>query len=780
MKFGGYLLGLALLVAGCQLVLGDFTLDKSGTCTHGAMQCVGNVLQSCNADGNGWSNVSVCASETLCDAAHAACQKPTCADGDRHCQDAEFQVCKSTRDGWSNVQACASASQCSTDTGCTDQPCQPGMHQCNGAVFQTCKADQSGWLDDMPCPSAALCTKDGCGMSQCAAGQFQCVGAELQTCNDGLTGWTTVKTCDSAALCDVMSGMCHTGGCTNPGAFRCSDAGALERCADDLSAWLPFATCMGAAYCDAMQGTCTAQPCTPGVYQCSAAELQVCNSDSSGWKAVDTCETAGLCQQTLTLGATTCAKPACAAGATQCVNAEPQVCSADRTGFKANGPACATPDLCNAGSGTCTAPMCDPGQTTCDGAQPKICNPGRTDYVASGPPCASTALCNSTTGTCGDQTCFAGQLRCDPANPTHLERCNDDLTDWDPTPCDICETAELCSASLGAATCDATSCEEPVCDAGTPHCGGTGTNLEICNSGRTGYTPCDTCATPDLCTLSLNTKPFSCATGACTMPSCATTDIWCGGNGSTVLYQCPASRINTQAVVLDTCATSALCTLTHSKNETKCEAPTCALTDIWCGGSGNNVLYQCPASRINTQAAVLDTCATDALCTLTHTKSETKCEAPTCVAGAFFCGGTGNKSLYQCPASRIASQATALDTCVTSGLCDLTRSKSETKCEPPVCATGDTHCSGTGMSTLQMCNSDRTGYTDCETCATADLCTASLGAKTCNSTSCLACAVGEAHCDTSGNYETCKPDQSGFAITDCMGAGCDETMGGCL
>jgi hypothetical protein len=779
MKFGGFLLGLGLLVAGCQLVLGDFKLDKSGSCTAGAMQCVGTVLQTCSSAGTAWKNVAVCASETLCDATHGACQQPTCADGDRHCQDAKFQICKSTRDGWTDIQTCATAGQCSTDSGCTGEPCQAGTHQCNGAVFRVCKDDRSDWMDVATCASAALCSKDGCTQQACQPGQFQCAGAELQSCKDTLDGWNTVKICDSTVLCDQMSGTCHTSGCTTAGAFRCTDA-ALEQCADDLTGWSLKATCMGPGFCNAAQGTCTMQPCTPGAVQCSGAELAQCNSDSSGWKTLDTCATEGLCQQTLTAGATTCVPPACAQGATQCADAQPQICSADLTAFKPNGAPCATPDLCNAGSGTCTSPMCDAGQRTCSTAQPVACNAGRTAFVADGPPCASAALCNPATGTCGNQVCIAGQLRCDPDNPTHLQRCSDDLTGWDSTPCDICDTAELCNASIGAATCDTTSCLEPACVAGTPHCGAGGTTLEVCNSGRTAYTPCDTCATSDLCSLSLNTTPFSCKTGACTQPSCSPTDLWCGGTGNTKLYQCPASRINTQPVLLDTCVTNGLCELSHSKNETKCEAPTCAVTDTWCGGSGNTALYQCPASRINSQATVLDTCATSALCDLTHSKNETKCEAPTCTAGAFFCGGTGNKSLYQCPASRIASQATALDTCLTSGLCDLTRSKSETKCEPPVCATGDTQCAGTDMTKLQMCNSDRTGFTDCDTCTTADLCTASLGAKTCNSSACFSCATGEAHCDTMENYETCKTDHSGFDITDCMGAGCDETMGGCL
>jgi len=247
----------------------------------------------------------------------------------------------------------------------------------------------------------------------------------------------------------------------------------------------------------------------------------------------------------------------------------------------------------------------------------------------------------------------------------------------------------------------------------------------MCNSGRTGYTSCQTCATKELCSVSLTTKPFSCTPTACTAPSCALTDRWCGGTGNKTLYQCPSSRINSQANALVTCVTNGLCELTHQKGETACELPSCDVADLWCAGTGNKTLYQCPASQIN-------------------------------------------------------AQATALGSCATNGLCELSRSEGKTSCDAPKCAVGATRCGGTDDKTLQMCNGDQTGFTDCDTCSTAALCTDSLGAKACNTTACLACALGEAHCNASGDYETCEANRTGFTVTDCMGNGCDEAMGGCL
>jgi len=724
-----YCLALVLTVAGCHKLFGDYTLEAK--CSKDAKQCVGNVLQVCNDRGSDWENLRYCPSENLCSEEMGDCLPPTCSTGDRRCSGAVLELCNNTRDGWITLQPCANAGRCSGELGrCTDEACTPGMLQCNGNLLQSCVENGLDWHTEQPCQTAALCntTTHECEDAPCRFGQYRCSGAELQTCNETLSGWTTVRTCESAALCDDANRTCGEVTCTVAGEFTCN-GNTLQQCKEDLTGWTDAVTCPTAGHCDAAHGICSDAPCEPGTRQCHGATLVSCKADRSGWESVSTCQSDALCQQTLDSNATTCVEPACEASAVRCTGAQPEVCNAGRSGYRPNGAACATPELCNAGNGTCDTPVCTPGARTCKEAQPYVCNAGLTMYVPDGPPCASAPLCNLATGTCGDKKCAAGQLRCDPAAPTHLQRCNDDLTDWEPVPCDTCATPELCAASLGATTCDAASCKEPVCTAGVPRCGGTGAAqgkaLEVCNAGRTGYTSCQTCETAGLCDVSLNTTPFVCSSKACTTPSCALTDRWCGGNGNTQLFQCPPSRINYQAILLDTCATQGLCELTHSRNKTQCEPPSCALTDRWCGGNGTRSLYQCPPSRINSEATVLDTCATQALC-------------------------------------------------------EQTRQESKTKCDLPKCAVGETNCGGDDERALQMCNSDRTAFNTCDTCDTAELCSASLGARTCNTNACLACAKDDALCDDSGNYQVCRADQSGFDTIDCMGNGCDETMGGCL
>lgn len=703
-------LALLWLAAGCQL-FSDFEISEVATtgCESGEVQCFGNVLQTCNAEGR-WDNATVCASESLCDEAGGSCLVPVCAPGERRCLEAELQICNGTRDGWIALQTCATAGHCSTQAGgCMAAPCEPGEIECNGATLQSCTDTQQGWNVEATCLSPALCNEaEGrCDDVVCDAGEFQCQGAQLQECKPTLDGWMTLQVCDSAPLCDAAGGACGRVGCTTPGVFRCSEQGGLERCRDDLTDWESTATCESAAHCDAVKGTCMEEPCAAGAYQCSGAVLQICNAERTGWEPVQECETDGLCQVTLSSGATACVAPQCEEGTFYCEGPQPQICNAGRTGFRDNGTPCATAELCNGTTGTCAMPVCDPGQTRCTGAAPEVCNAGLTGYEPMGLACASVTLCNATTGTCGTAACEPGQTRCDPLDPTRLQRCNATLDDWDT--CDTCESARLCSLSLAAAACDATSCQEP---------------------------------------------------------SCALTDVWCGGTDNRSLSKCPESRINTEAVVLDVCATPGLCTKSQSEGDMLCDMPSCALTDFWCGGNGNRSLYRCPPSRINSQAPVLDTCETNGLCEQARAQSRTTCPAPACEVGQTQCGGTGNRTLRMCRSDRTGYQD--CDTCDTNALC--TDSLGATTCNTSACRTcaaGQKQCSG---RQLQVCNANRDGWTNLALCGSNALCMSSLAPS--SQMVCDACVAGRYDCDGAQPL-TCNDPGTGPTAWANHGAACD-------
>lgn len=716
LRFGGLLLVLALLSAACRQLLGDFTVEESTGCTNGAAQCVGTVLQVCDTKRSVWANADVCASEKLCDSAAVLCLEPTCLAGARQCVGAELQGCNVTRDGWSMLATCRTAGHCSATNGtCTDQPCVAGTKQCNGSMRQECKADQSGWEDKEDCGSAALCGELACKQPICAADQYQCEAEKLQVCNATLDGWTQVQSCESAELCDWMNGTCLGVGCTTPGAHRCDASGVLERCSDNLTGWTVVESCPSAAQCDALNGSCTDMPCTPGVQRCNGAALEVCNTTSSGWDLLVECETDGLCQQTLALGATTCAARACDPGTFQCNGAQPQICNAALTEFRDNGDPCVTAELCNGASGTCGEPVCAVDATRCVDAQPEICNPGRTMFEPYGEPCANAALCDPVAGTCTE--CTSGQKRCNPKNPTQLQVCNASLSGWDD--CDTCASPELCTVSLTSTTCGSTSCTEPTC------------NIQ---------------------------------------------DRWCSGGN--VLMGCPPSLINSQAVMLDTCATNGLCDATRMMpGSNSCIEPTCNLPDRWCGGSGNRTLYKCPESRMNSRPVTLDVCETAGLCAQAHADPMAMtCPDPVCSTG-YSCGGTGSRELRSCNADRTV--LTTCDTCDSSALC--TDSLNATACNANschVCLAGEKNCSG---NQLRVCNSAHTGW-DTRTCGSATLCTNSLTPA--SQTTCDACIAGTFNCN-GAQPQRCNDPGTGPAVWQNAGdpcadaASCDASTGTC-
>ena len=127
-----------LLLASCQRVLGDYVIDDgafvpasagaggtsggtspeagtsgtgsggvppAGLCSPEQFQCAGPVLQKCNAEQNGWVNVTACASATLCDPAGKQCRSAVCGAGQQRCNGADLEHCNDARDGWEALSA---------------------------------------------------------------------------------------------------------------------------------------------------------------------------------------------------------------------------------------------------------------------------------------------------------------------------------------------------------------------------------------------------------------------------------------------------------------------------------------------------------------------------------------------------------------------------------------------------------------------------------------------------------------------------------------------------
>jgi hypothetical protein len=121
-------------------------------------------------------------------------------------------------------------------------------------------------------------------------------------------------------------------------------------------------------------------------------------------------------------------------------------------------------------------------------------------------------------------------------------------------------------------------------------------------------------------------------------------------------------------------------------------------------------------------------------------------------------------------------------TCATAALCTASLGGCQSafescSCVLPTCDAGATRCTGT---TLERCNADQTAWEFVETCASAALCESGRQQLplACEP---QACEVGAHRC-TGAKLEVCNADQNGFdPVQDCLGgsAFCDAVGGSC-
>jgi hypothetical protein len=93
-----------------------------------------------------------------------------------------------------------------------------------------------------------------------------------------------------------------------------------------------------------------------------------------------------------------------------------------------------------------------------------------------------------------------------------------------------------------------------------------------------------------------------------------------------------------------------------------------------------------------------------------------------------------------------------LDQCGSSALCD----EVAVSCATPACAPREHRCTPSGG--LEACNTERTGFSQIETCLSAAFCSAVAGREGCLGT---ACRAGRQQCN-GPQIEECREDRSGF------------------
>lgn len=491
--------------------------------------------------------------------------------------------------------------------------------------------------------------------------------------------------------------------------------------------------------------------CRAGVVRCQGQMLQACESDGSGWRPLQRCESSALCVDSEG-EQSRCLDAACEPGVT-CAGAELRQCNMDRTGHDSL-ETCLSAAHCDAMAGACERERCVPGEITCNGATLQRCNDGPSghDELAT---CATAALCDDlVTAACGsdiqncdvgaavcpEPACEAGAMRCSGAR---LEVCNAGRNGWDFV--DACVTPGVCE--LTQRNPAAVSCLEPLCDIGDVICSPLGARL-ACNDDRTEYSvPISQCQSAAECT------PQGCEAGS----RCTPGTLSC--NGSTLLEcQLDATGQPTR-VSVDECATRQLCELSLSPPQTSppsCREPVCAAGEFGCAG---RQMQLCNAGR--TDFVNHELCATDALCSLGAGVGA----CPTPCSGA-ACNGS---MLRLCNAG--LTQLVDVEDCGTPAECDSVQGR----CADP-CVVGALRCNGTA---LERCESPLSGWQRLQTCDTAGLCQLSVAQE---QTTCSArrCAPGQHRC-TGQRLEVCNPELTDFVLVATCAAGeiCDAPSQQC-
>lgn len=397
-------------------------------------------------------------------------------------------------------------------------------------------------------------------------------------------------------------------------------------------------------------------------------------------------------------------------------------------------------------------PPCIPGEVECSGSWVQRCVPSGTDA----PPrwskiedCLSESLCQAP-GVCNRPVCKPREVRCFGAIP---QRCRADLTGWD----DLgeCETAAHCSLDEGKCSelsSDAPCCLEAPCEPGELRCNSA--DIQRCRADQTDLDLVTTCATPALCTASLDAcaaNPDECA---CEAAACEANETRCVGSE---LQRCNRDRTGFEFV--EACDSAPLCELGRARSPLSCQPAACGAGTYNCTSTG--ALEACKADRTGYDPR--GTCPGGvAFCN----SGLGQCTDTPCDPGERTCGGA---QVLACRSDQTDFEPTG-ESCETAELCRNDGNGGVT-CLPPACPANDVRCAG---SQLQRCNAGRTDYANVgPTCLRDDLCSAARQR-------CDFCFPSRRECTPDlRSSRTCAGDGNSFGPSTFCPLGCIANTGAC-
>jgi hypothetical protein len=667
---------------------------------------------------------------------------------------------------------------CTQDEVCTPSVCNTGNVQC-ATGFPVC-ADTGDVANGTACDVTAapeVCFNGACnacsaglacatnpnpcvtGVTDCSTGQERCI--------DTPTNIPNGTTCDvNVAVPEV----CFNGGCnactaglgctTNPnecvaGATSCTTG--QELCLDTTTNLANGTTCV-------IDGT----PTVPAV--CNGGLCNACTQSEACTPS--TCNTGNI---------------ECASGTPVCVD----------TGDVANGTSCGTNQVC--GSGVCNA--CTQGEA----CTPSVCNTGNvqcatgfpvcadTGDVANGTACGTDLVCNAGAcaacaagGTCdtnpnpcvvGTWSCATGTRQCvDTATPTpNTTPCSGGVCSGTGacvacTPGGACSTNPDTACHLGVTSC--LSAAEPCVD-GAPRANGTSCGTDqVCNGGG-----CVACAADVLCF----TNADACLTG---ITSCATGVSVCEDNAA-------AAEPNGTVCGTDQVCSGGVCSACVAGGACSTNPNPCVDGTFSCA-SGTRECVDTTAPKSNGTICGTDQVCNGGTCSACAAGQLCFTNPDLCLAGTTSCASGSSVCVDDPGAPEPNGTSCGTDLVCNGGVCNACTQNEA--CTPSVCNTGSIACSsgtpvcvdtgdvanGTGCGTDQVCNGGA-----CVACTVNALCFD-------NPDPCLtgltSCATGAPVCfddvaSAEPNGTACGADQvcNGGVCQGCVAGGsCSDNPNPCL